>query len=209
MTHLTPNVLSLADWRRQISEIYAEVRRNPNAEDAWRQYRRKRDALFATHPQSPLTDTQKTVFRNLPYFPYNPDWRIHATIDSNVTAETFRIHLPNDGDFSYTRIARVHFQAQAIEHSLSLFWVEGYGGGLFLPFRDKSNGQSSYGGGRYLYDGIKGADLNIGFEKFVLDFNFAYNPSCGYNDHWVCPLSPPENRLRVAINAGEKSFQKT
>ena len=89
---------------------------------------------------------------------------------------------------------------------LNLYWIEGYGGGLFLPFRDATNGRVSYGGGRYLYDTIKGADLGAGSESVLLDFNFAYNPSCAYNDRWVCPLSPPENWLPQAIRAGEKSF---
>ena len=87
---------------------------------------------------------------------------------------------------------------------LSAFWIEGYGGGLFVPFRDATSGATTYGGGRYLYDTIKGADLGAGAERIVLDFNYAYNPSCAYNDEWVCPLSPPENRLLFAVEAGEK-----
>ena len=89
---------------------------------------------------------------------------------------------------------------------LNLYGLEGYGGGLFLPFRDSSNGRGTYAGGRYLYDTIKGADLGANGESILLDFNFAYNPSCAYNDQWVCPLAPPDNWLEFAIPAGEKEF---
>jgi len=78
---------------------------------------------------------------------------------------------------------------------------------LFLPFRNATSGQKTYGGGRYLYDTIKGADLGIEAEEIGLDFNYDYNPSCAYNNtQWVCPLAPPENRLPFAVEAGEKVF---
>ena len=87
-----------------------------------------------------------------------------------------------------------------------MFWVLGYGGGVFLPFKDATNGPETYGGGRYLLDTIKHADLGSEDERLVLDFNYAYNPSCAYNPRWHCPLSPPENTLPVEIRAGEKSY---
>ena len=114
--------------------------------------------------------------------------------------------MADDGLLRYTRVARARFQLQGQELALSLFWIEGYGGGIFLPFRDTTNGQGSYGGGRYLYDTIKGADLGVTPDHIVLDFNFAYNPSCAYNPTWVCPLSPPENTLSIPILAGEMAF---
>jgi uncharacterized protein (DUF1684 family) len=84
--------------------------------------------------------------------------------------------------------------------------VQGYGGGLFLPFRDQTSRAQTFGGGRYLYDTIKGADLGAGDQEIPLDFNFAYNPSCAYNAQWVCPLAPQENNLNMPITAGEKRF---
>ena len=87
-----------------------------------------------------------------------------------------------------------------------LFWIAGYGGGLFLPFGDVTNGRQTYGGGRYLYDTIKGADLGATLDEMVLDFNYAYHPSCHYNPRWVCPLAPPESKLPFPILAGEKSW---
>jgi uncharacterized protein (DUF1684 family) len=125
--------------------------------------------------------------------------------------ETLDVALPADGLFRYTRIAGVRFSVQGHEAALSLFWIEGYGGGLFMPFRDMSNGQGTYGGGRYLYDTIKGADLGAGSKEdfagqILLDFNYAYNPSCAYSEQWVCPLAPRENWLPFPVQAGEKAF---
>jgi len=87
---------------------------------------------------------------------------------------------------------------------LVVYWIAGYGGGVFLPFADATSGKETYGGGRYLLDGIKGADLGMKGDKIVLDFNFAYNPSCAYSPRWSCPLAPPHNRLRSPVRGGEK-----
>ena len=93
----------------------------------------------------------------------------------------------------------------ALGKELTLYWIEGYGGGVFLPFGDATNGRESFAGGRYLLDTIKSADLGSdGAGRLILDFNFAYYPSCAYSEAWVCPLSPPENRLPGAIRAGER-----
>ena len=94
---------------------------------------------------------------------------------------------------------------------LTLFWIEAYGGGLFLPFRDATAGGDSYGGGRYLTDTVKGTfgrGLTLAADggEATLDFNYAYNPSCAYNSRWACPLAPPENRLSEAVAAGELAF---
>ena len=91
-----------------------------------------------------------------------------------------------------------------INDPLSLFWIDVYGGGVFLPFRDATSGVETYGGGRYLLDTIKGADLGSIGGLVVLDFNFAYHPSCVHGDQWSCPLAPPENGLAVDVRAGER-----
>ena len=198
--------LSLADWRRRVAEMYAAARRSPDPQAAWQAFREERDRLFAGHPQSPLDERQQAGFTGLHYYPYDPAWRILGRVEGEVDRQTFAIELPAEGAFRYTRVARVRFEMGDEEHALSLFWAEGYGGGLFLPFQDRTSGAGTYGGGRYLYDGIKGADLNPEAGNFLLDFNFAYNPSCAYDDRWVCPLSPPENRLTCAVEAGERDY---
>jgi uncharacterized protein (DUF1684 family) len=188
--------------------MYAAVRKAspPDQPAAWEAFRAARDDLFKSHPQSPLTPTQRSQFSGLDYYPYDPNWRTIGTLDSITERETLSMDLRADGLLRYTRVARVRFSVADHQGELSLFWIEGYGGGLFLPFRDAASGHQTYGGGRYLYDTIKGADLGSGPHEFVLDFNYAYNPSCAYNSHWECPLSPRENRLPLAVEAGEKAF---
>lgn len=205
------NPLTLADWRRRVAALYAESRRLHTQEPAAarRLFCERRDGLFREHLQTPLDVWQQARFSGLRYFPYDPDWCVMAQVDTAVPAHTYHATLPADGFFTFTRFARLQFTVRRSPFSLDMYWVQGYGGGLFLPFRDKTNGKETYGGGRYLYDGIKGADLGAGTDSVLLDFNFAYNPSCAYNDQWVCPLSPPENWLDTAVTAGEQIYQLT
>ena len=104
----------------------------------------------------------------------------------------------------FRRFGAVRFELEGSAQELAVFWLDAYGGGVFLPFTDGTSGSDTYGGGRYLLDTVKGADLGEEDGRLVLDFNFAYNPSCAYDPRWVCPLSPPENRLPVAVRAGEQ-----
>ncbi len=198
--------LALADWRRTVAEMYAAVRRADDAGQpaAWRAWRARRDDLFRDHAQSPLDPGQRERFAGLPYFPYDSAWRVRGVVEPADDEKTVTVGLGADGVIRYTRVARVRFQAGGQTGALTLFWIEGYGGGLFLPFGDVTNGTFTYGGGRYLYDAIKGADLGTGDGWITLDFNYAYNPSCAYNPRWVCPLPPPENRLPFAAPTGEK-----
>ncbi len=198
--------LTLAHWRRTVAEMYADVRRFSETDPrrAWNHFRACRDDLFRTHPQSPLTPARRADFGGLPYFPYNPAWRLGGTLYPPQNRETRTVILPADGEFRYSPVAEIRFRFEDEPLKLTLFWIEGYGGGLFLPFKDGTSGSKTYGGGRYLYDTIKGADLGAGETDIVLDFNFAYNPSCAYDSRWVCPLSPPENTLSVAVTAGER-----
>lgn len=189
-----------------MAEIYADVRRAPRAglEIAWQDWRAARNDLLKNHPQSPLDSDQRSVFRGLPYYAYDLEWRINGTYEDLVTGVPHIIDLGVDERIQLTRIGRVRFIAKQIEASLSVFWFEGYGGGLFIPFRDLTNSESTFGGGRYLYDTIKGADLGTDGAELNLDFNFSYNPSCAYNSRWVCPLAPAENTLAFPVTAGER-----
>jgi uncharacterized protein len=118
------------------------------------------------------------------------------------------MELPNSGSdsLSFRRIGAVTLGLPAGERRLSVFWLAGYAGGLFIPFRDATNGTETYGAGRYLVDGAKSADLGANPETgaLILDFNFAFQPSCAFDPRWACPLAPPENRLDVPIRAGER-----
>lgn len=199
---------ALLDYRRQVAALYAEVRRpEPPVVERWRRFRARRDELFRSHPQSALSDEQKGRFSALSYFPYDPAYRFLVEVDPHVEPEIIPIELPEEGLLNLQRVGRLHLTVAGEAVSLSLFWLLGYGGGLFLPFRDHTNQESTYGGGRYLLDTIKHADLGHEQGKLVVDFNFAYNPSCAYHPRWHCPLAPHENWLSVAIPAGEKRFE--
>ncbi|HEX9891018.1 MAG TPA: DUF1684 domain-containing protein, partial [Actinomycetota bacterium] len=96
------------------------------------------------------------------------------------------------------------FDLYGEQRRLDVYWIDVYGGGIFLSFQDETSGTETYGAGRYLLDTIKGADLGSASDLLILDFNFAYQPSCSYDPRWVCPLAPPQNRLPMAVRAGER-----
>lgn len=104
----------------------------------------------------------------------------------------------------FGRFGRAHFSLAGRELSLDLYLLAGYAGGMFVPFADATSGEETYGAGRYLLDTIKGADLGQQAGRLVMDFNFAYQPSCSYDPRWSCPLAPTANRLEPAIPAGER-----
>ncbi|CAN5593505.1 DUF1684 domain-containing protein [soil metagenome] len=194
-------------YRRLVAAMYARVRSGEQDQaELCANFRRERDQLFAEHPQSPLPAGDKDDFEGLDYFDYDPSLRYILPVEYDVEPDELEIQLQEDGLLRLRRFGRVQFTGEMEESSLSLFWVEGYGGGVFLPFKDATSGRETYGGGRYLLDTIKYADLGEEDGRMVLDFNYAYNPSCAYNPEWVCPLSSPENTLPVEIRAGEKAY---
>ena len=138
----------------------------------------------------------------MPYFSYRSAARCLAAWE-DAEAEPFEVVLDEDGPLRIQRLAWLRFELEGEPVRLALYRLLGYGGGLFLPFRDATAGSSTYGGGRYLIDTRKHADLGVEDERVVLDFNFAYHPSCAYSSRWDCPLAPPDNRLDVPVRAGE------
>jgi hypothetical protein len=107
---------------------------------------------------------------------------------------------------SFTRIGWLDVPLPGGARRLALYWMAGYAGGLFLPFRDATNGHETYGAGRYLLDAAKSADLGGDADRgtLILDFNFSFQPSCAFDPKWACPLAPRENWLDVPIGAGER-----
>lgn len=195
--------LQLLDWKRRIFELYGAIRQSRDPRVAWDKWRTTRDALFATHAQSPVPPAQRAEFRGLPYFDYDPNARVLAEV-GDIGLVSYDVHTSGDSTYQFVRfgVARFALFGQPLE--LELYWLTGYGGGVFLPFRDRTSGDETYGAGRYLLDTVKGADLGTENERLVLDFNFAYHPSCVYDPRWVCPLAPPANRLALPIRAGER-----
>ena len=196
--------LSLWDWRRRVFGLYDSVRA-ASPREGWRRWRQGRDALFRDHPRTPLEADDRAAFRGVPVFDYDPALRFEVATRPAADRAPRRVEAGRDGALTMTAFAVTDGLGAALGAELTLFWIGGYGGGVFLPFRDATSGRETYGGGRYLLDTIKGADLGrMPDGRLVLDFNFAYNPSCSYSDLWVCPLSPPENTLGTAVRAGER-----
>ncbi|MGV2129574.1 DUF1684 domain-containing protein [Agrobacterium vitis] len=200
----------LWDWREKISNLYYEVRSNPDVEKAWHLWCETRTALFRSHPQSPIDPPDREAFPGPEIFPYNPALRLTVQL-APTNAERITVSTGLDGDVSMRAFARTEGLETRLGGELTLYWIEGYGGGVFLPFTDGTSGAETYGGGRYLLDTIKGADLGNVHQDgtLLLDFNFSYFPSCAYSSRYVCPLSPPGNRLEAALRGGERmAFSK-
>ncbi len=206
----TTDFEQLLDYRRRVAGMYARVREDRNLAERCVTFREERDALFRDHPQSPFSPEAMAGFSGLSYYPYDPALRFVRPVEY-AEPETIEVSLRDDGPTALQRFGRVRFEVDGEEVSLSLFWVSGYGGGVLLPFRDATGGGETYGGGRYVLDTIKHADLGSGEpgsgSGLVIDFNYAYNPSCAYDDRWHCPLAPIENHLSVRIPAGEKAYE--
>ncbi|MGI8998944.1 MAG: DUF1684 domain-containing protein [Candidatus Limnocylindria bacterium] len=206
MTHPTSDHLALADWRRQVAELYAALRADTRAAPMRAvAFRSARDRLFGSHPSSAIPRDERHDFRGLAYFRHDPALALRARFEADADAPA--LDIPRSGDGSQIpmgRIGWVHFAVDGTSCRLSVFWLNEYSGGIFIPFRDATSGRETYGGGRYLWDSAKGADLGIDGDELNLDFNYAYHPSCVYNPIWSCPLAPQENWLQVPINAGER-----
>ena len=223
-------VLALADWRRTIGTLYADVRRRSDTDlpGALAHWRTTRERLYREHPQSPVPAERRAGFRAV-HFDHDPALRFQvpvqpldppsappglgsgAAIDFGGGAAggaTDPVQLPVSGGgvMAFRRFGAVTVPFPDGERRLEVYWMEGYAGGLFLPFRDATNGVETYGAGRYLLDAAKSADL--GGDRvagtLVLDFNFAFQPSCAFDPKWACPLAPPANRLDIAVRAGER-----
>ena len=208
----TEERLWLADWRRRVSDLYAEVRRvaAEDPEAAWRGWREVRENLYRHHPQSPLPPEARASFRPI-HWPYDPSLRFEPSVEPDEPADVGPAPpvLPmsvGEDALSFERIGWVDLAFPAGPRRLAVYWMAGYAGGVFLPFRDATNGRETYPAGRYVLDGAKSADLggNPRAGRLVVDFNFAFQPSCAFDPRWACPLAPPENRLDIEVLAGER-----
>jgi uncharacterized protein (DUF1684 family) len=198
-----PPELDLLDYRRRVHALYARVRDESDPARAFDAWVAERDDLFACHPQSALPPSRRNGFGGLSYFPFDPRGRVLAEVVA-TERRAYDVPASNDGAMALERVGVACFSLGEAACELELYWVRGYGGGLFVPFADATSGDETYAAGRYLLDTIKGADLGTRDGRLVLDFNLAYNPSCSYDPRWACPLAPPPNRLAIAVRMGER-----
>ena len=199
--------MTLLDWRRRVFALYAEVRAAADPRAAHETWRAGRDELFAGHPDSPLSAEERRRFAGLPYAPYDPALRFESEVDREVEPATVEVRTGTDGTVRFSRFGVVHLgDDRGGLGDLDVWWLGAYGGGVFLPVKDASAGRETYGGGRYLLDTVKGADLGGDGDVLVVDLNFAYNPSCAYDPAWACPLAQAGNVLPVRVRAGELTW---
>jgi len=196
--------LQLLDWRRRVAEVYAMVRAERDAEAAWHMWRAARERLFLEHPQSPLPVGQRAANHVPRYFEYDPAFRVYAAV-SAASDDEVGIPTSHDTTSAVVHAGTARFALGGVAAALELHWLTDYAGGLLVMFRDATSGKQTYGAGRYVLDTAKGADLGSEDDgRLVLDFNFAYQPSCAYDPAWECPLPPRPNWLTIAIPAGER-----
>ena len=203
----TQAYLDLVDWRRRVGNLFRIT-----GDDALTRFRRDRDELFRDHPQSPIEPDERASFSGLRYFDPEPRFRVHARLEPGDGSELVVETGGDDGAIRYRRAGRLAFDLNGVECRLTVLSLVQYAGGLFVPFRDRTSGRETYGGGRYLFDTAKDTDglvleVTPGSLDVVFDFNYAYNASCAYSPRWACPLAPPENHLDVEVRAGEQTYK--
>ncbi len=163
-------------------------------------FRKAKDQFFKTSPQSPLTAEQKKEFSGLHYFPENPSLRFELLLERYAKLDRVTMQTSTGGVQEYFKVGQIRFKVGAQDAALQVYESVDNPGSYFVPFVDATAPAETYGAGRYL----EPEEIHAG--ELLVDFNFAYNPYCAYNDRWSCPFPPPENRLKVRIEAGEKKF---
>lgn len=193
--------MTLLDWRRRVAAMYADVRASAESEptETVARYRAARDKLMAEHPDSPISPGADRPFEGLPYWAYDASMRFRVPVEPREPLVTTAASVTGES-FALRRIGLARLPIGDLE----VYWIDVYGGGVFVPFRDGTSGTSTYAAGRYLLDTVKGADLGGDADGIVLDFNYAYHPSCAYDPGWSCPLAPRANWLSASVEAGER-----
>jgi uncharacterized protein (DUF1684 family) len=156
-----------------------------------------RHALRVWDEQAP----SRVGFAGLEHFPADPSWRIEGTWVAHQPARSIDIATVINTVEPSANPGAVEFERDGRRHRLEVL-AEPDADQLFVIFADRSNRRATYGAGRYLYADRPGPDGRV-----VLDFNRAYNPPCAFTAHATCPLPPPENRLDLAVEAGELRYR--
>jgi uncharacterized protein len=165
---------ALVEWRETIGDIYKEIRsthaRDPSG--TWERFRERRDFLYKHHPCSALTESEKLTFTGFENYSYNPDLCFVGRVEYEANGKSYEAST-SEGALPCRRIAIARFEHRGKSQALSIFWLDIYGGGIWLPVGDQTNGDTTYAGGRYLFDTSKGANLGFGDEgkNILLDMN--------------------------------------
>ena len=185
--------------------MYRDVRSEPDVPRAHRTWAEARFELVATHPASPVSAAARDAFVGGRVAPYDPEFRFVVPVDADTEPQRRELRTGTDGLVPFERIGQVKLEGLG---SLDVWWLDSYGGGIFLPVHDATSGVTTYGAGRYLLDTTKGADLGGDAHGLVVDLNFAYQPSCAYDEAWACPLPGAGNRLAAEVPVGEMYVER-
>jgi uncharacterized protein (DUF1684 family) len=188
------------DWRRQVASLYRAVRQEQDPRVAHSVWVEGRDMLLRGHPASPVPERERLAYPGAIVASYDSDYRFVVEVDRTVPELRREVPTATDGVVPFELVGRVTLPGLG---TLDVWWAAVYGGGVFLPLKDATSGNASYGGGRYVLDTVKGADLGGDPGALVVDLNFSFQPSCAYDDAWACPLPGAGNTLAAAVPVGE------
>ncbi|UII23605.1 DUF1684 domain-containing protein [Fulvivirga ligni] len=183
----------------QTSEVVKDVK----------EFQKEINHEFASKKESPLSKEDRKKFKGLDFFPIDTNYHITAKFIRTPNQKPFKMATSGDRSPIYEKYGEAHFTLDSIEVVLEIYQshdlrkTEEYKDYLFLPFTDKTNGEETYGGGRYIGLRIPEND------QIVIDFNKAYNPYCAYSDKYSCPLVPRQNRILAYMRAGVKAYELT
>ena len=194
--------LAMVDWRRRTSQLYARVRAEADPAAGHAIWRAERDQMFRTHSQSPLPPDDEIRTTGITYWPYDRRMRFELPLAPVQHEQLLEMPISSKQAVTLRLLGHVPLPAP-LAFDLPVWRLQQYGGGLFVPLRDGTAGTSTYSGGRYLLDTVKGADLGGSDVAIIIDLNFLYHPSSLYNPSWVSPLAPPSNTTAVRVHAGE------
>lgn len=197
---MTNDRWQVLDWRRRVAAVYAAVREEQDPQLAHALWVAGRDDLLRRHPASPVPEPERMAYRGAHVAPYDPAYRFIVEVDRNVPGQRRDVPTATDGVVPFDLVGRVTLPGLG---ALDVWWAAVYGGGIFLPVKDATSGKASYGGGRYVLDTVKGADLGGDPDALVVDLNLSYQPSCAYDDAWACPLPGAGNTLAEGVPVGE------
>ena len=179
-----------------------------DAPDDWRadleRHREEKDAFLGEHPQSPLPPDAREAFDGLDYFPPDPELRFAVSLHEHDEKETITVETTTEGEQTYLRWGEFRLTIDAEPVTLQAYRADPDEDRFWVPFRDETSGDETYGAGRYL--DLEPDDRTAG-GNWVLDFNRAYSPFCAYSEAYECPLVPMENWLDVPVEAGEKTYE--
>ncbi|MFQ3293747.1 MAG: hypothetical protein ACI9PP_000594 [Halobacteriales archaeon] len=173
--------------------------------DELREMRQRKADYFREHPHSPIPQDQRgEQFPGLEYFDVDPSLRFELELHEHDQKEDITVETTADGEQQYRRYGEFRFEVEGEEYTLQAFQPIGDEERLWVPFRDETNDEETYGAGRYL--DLEPEEHKTPDGTWILDLNQAYNPTCAYNAAYECPLIPISNWLEVRIEVGEKDY---